>query len=374
MQTTHEATANGAVRDRAGSVPRFTALDGSSDESSWFGRLAAAYLRRRLRHAGIPKPSDGRTEAERAEAAIRAACVKCAVTGAVSGTVTTAAELLTAETLDVAAIVTVPVAVLTIGSEMVFRAVVHLGLTCDLAEIFGVPFDTEDRTGFWRLFALAFGTTSHGDDAREPGRVLVENVLRLENDDVGASIGWKLVGESVLRNIVPGVAPLVSAVSSWRMTRRVGDTVRRAMRYHRAFRQEMLEVGHRCAAHYGLLAEGLWFLFIADGRLSPEETGVLASLVRMLPAEERAEVTARFIEDDFDWLQRLGQLPENERDDFFHALEVAATVDKVVSLPERHILRSAARALGRDYDEARMTRMVQQFDDVGVLKANAVHA
>jgi hypothetical protein len=157
------------------------------------------------------------------------------------------------------------------------------------------------------------------------------------------------------------------------MTRRVGDTVRRAMRYHRAFRNEMLDVGPRCAAHYGLLADGLWFLFIADGRLSPEETGVLAFLVRRLSAEERAEVTARFIEDDYDWLQRLGQLPESERDDFCHALEVAATVDKVVSLPERNILRNAARALGREYDEARITRMVKQFDDVGVLKANGVH-
>jgi hypothetical protein len=27
MQTTHEATTNGAARDRAGSAPRFTALD-----------------------------------------------------------------------------------------------------------------------------------------------------------------------------------------------------------------------------------------------------------------------------------------------------------------------------------------------------------
>ena len=63
-----------------------------------------------------------------------------------------------------------------------------------------------------------------------------------------------------------------------------------------------------------------------------------------------------------------------ERGDFFHALEVAATVDKVVSLPERGILRSAARALGRDYDEARITPMVKQFDDVGVLEVDGIHA
>jgi hypothetical protein len=38
MRTLHETTENGAVPDRAGSVPRFTALDGFSDESRGFRR------------------------------------------------------------------------------------------------------------------------------------------------------------------------------------------------------------------------------------------------------------------------------------------------------------------------------------------------
>lgn len=85
-------------------------------------------------------------------------------------------------------------------------------------------------------------------------------------------------------------------------------------------------------------------------------------------SEERAEVLARFVDDDYGWLQRLGQLPESERDDSLHALEIAATVDEVVSLPERRILRAAARNLGRTYDDARIGRMVEQFEQVGVLK------
>jgi hypothetical protein len=358
----HDTTAD------AGAVPRFTALDGSGDETNWFGRLAAAYLRRRLRRSAVVEGDPGRTEAQKAEAAIRSACVKCALTGAASGSVTTAAELLTADTGGLSVMATVPVALLTVGGEMVLRAVVQLGLTCDLAEIFGVPFDTEDRTAFWRLYALAFGIASHAEGSNDPGRLLVETMLRLESDDIGASIGTKLLGESVLRNIVPGVAPLASSIANWTMTRRLGDTVRRYMRYHRAFRDEMFAVGRRCAPHYGLLAEGMWFLFTADGQLSPEETGTLAYLVRRLPADQRAEALSRFVEDDYDWLQRLSQVPESERDDFFHALEVAATVDKVVSLPERKILRCAARVLGRTYDEARIRRMVKQFDDVGVLR------
>jgi hypothetical protein len=128
----------------------------------------------------------------------------------------------------------------------------------------------------------------------------------------------------------------------------------------------MLAVGYRCEAHFGLLAGGLGFLFSADGRLSPEETGVLAYLVRLLPADERAAVMARFVEDEHDWLERLRELPENERDDFFRALEVAATVDEVATQPERRILRGAARVLGRAYNEARIERMVKDFGAVGV--------
>jgi hypothetical protein len=51
------------------------------------------------------------------------------------------------------------------------------------------------------------------------------------------------------------------------------------------------------------------------------------------------------------------ELPENERDDFFQALEVAATVDDLVSQPERRILRGAARVLGRTYDGTRTSAM-----------------
>jgi hypothetical protein len=346
--------------------PRFTAADVAGVDNSWFGRLASAYLAKRLARAHVRRSKDTAAESERARAAIRAACVKCALTGAASGTLTTVAELVTAETGGLAAIATVPVAGVTVGGEMVFRALVHLGLTCDLAEIYGVPFDARDRTAFWRLWALAFGVRSDDGQSGDLGQKLVKSMLQ-PDEDIGSSIGSKLLGESVIRNIVPVVAPVTSSVSSWKMTRKLGDTVSSYMRYHRAFRSEMLAVGYRCEAHFGLLAEGLWFLFSADGRLSPEETGVLAYLVRLLPADERATVMARFVEEEHDWLERLAALPENERDDFFHALEVAATVDEVVSHPERRILRGAARVLGRPYDDARIERMVKDFRDVGVL-------
>jgi hypothetical protein len=346
----------------------------SGAASGWFARLATLRLRRReaLRRGKAPPAATGRTETERADAAVRAACVKCALTGAASGGVTTAAELLTAETKGLAALATVPAAVLAIGGEMLFTAVVRLDLTCDLAEIFGVPIEN-DPTTFWWLYALAFGATQHDEGTNDPGRRLVERVLHLTGDEVADKIGSKLVGESVLRNVVPGVAIAASSVSNWVMTRHLGETMQQAMLYHRAFHDALRDAQYRCAPHKGLLAEGQWFLFTADGRLSPEETFTLASLLRSFAAAERTEVLARFVDDDYDWLQRLGELPESERDEFFHALEVAATVDELVSLPERRILRAAARILGRTYDDARIGRMVKQFDEVGVLTPKGHH-
>ncbi len=51
-----------------------------------------------LARAHVTQTNDTATESERARAAIRAACVKCALTGAASGTLTTVAERVTAET------------------------------------------------------------------------------------------------------------------------------------------------------------------------------------------------------------------------------------------------------------------------------------
>ena len=55
------------------------------------------------------------------------------------------------------------------------------------------------------------------------------------------------------------------------------------------------------------------------------------------------------------------------RDSFLRALNVAAAVDKSVSLPERKILRRAARKLGREFDQTQVEQMIREFSDTGVL-------
>ena len=352
---------------------------GEAQPSGWFTRLARWYLARRFaRHQaghGLSQEPSRALDAsagDRAERAITIACVKAAFSGAVSGTVSTGATLATAQTEGALAFAAVPVAVAAIGGEMLYRSILQLDLTCDLAEIFGVSYDPSHEEDLWRLYALAFGTSDHDEDAEaegDQGKELVREVTHVESEDVGEKIGHLVLGESIMRNVIPVVGIVSSAITNVVLTRKMGHTVRRYFRYQRAFGDtfshaiELLQGEPR-----DLLIEGMWFIFTADGKLSPEEAACLGKLVHKLDPVERHAVTHRFVEDELDWTERLAQgVPDELRDVFLHALEVAAAVDKEVSVPERKILRRAARALGREFDLARVEKMMADFEEKGVL-------
>jgi uncharacterized tellurite resistance protein B-like protein len=151
------------------------------------------------------------------------------------------------------------------------------------------------------------------------------------------------------------------------LTERLGHTVRRYMRYQRALEGAFDQAANECGTHLDLLVEGVWFIFTADGRLAPEETVTLVKLLEKLDPVTARATLGRFVEDELDWADRIEQVPERMRDAFFRALEVAACVDKEVTLPERKILRRAAHHLGREFDMPRLTAMVRELDEEGVL-------
>ena len=342
--------------------------DEGSARGAWFPRLVSAYLRRRYREGAKARiGASERSAADRAEWAIKRACALSAMTGATSGAISTAAEILTAETEGIAGLVTLPTAAVTIGGEMVFRSWVHLRLTCDLADIFDVRIDPDDPSDLWRLYALAFKTEEHAAESEDPGHDLVHRVVHVESEQVGEKIGVRLRGESIVRNLVPVASVVTSSWSNWRMTRHVGDTVRRYMRYHRALEDALEHAEAACSSVLDLLLEGIWHLFTADGRLSSEEAALLANVLRKLPAAERGAVMRRFTDDEHDWSERIQAIPEPVREPFLRALEVAAAVDKSVSLPERKILRRAARKLGLGFDLSRVEGMIKEFDERGVV-------
>jgi len=342
----------------------------------WFTRLVAFYLRRyeaKRATAGAAIAVDRERVADVARSAIFRASVKSAATGAASGAISTAAALFTAETEGMGGLVAVPIAGLSICGEMLYRSFVHLELTVRLAEVFDVHFDPQRPADLWRLYALVFKTHDESADHADPGRALVGEVIDVEGSEVGEKIGVKVLGESVARNIIPFVGIVSSAITNFVVTQRLGDTVRRYMRYQRAMQDAFAHATEACHANLDLLIEGMWFIFTADGRLAPEETATLARLLDKLDPVPRAAVEARFVEDELDWADRIESIPEETRDQFLHALEVAACVDKEVTLPERKILRRAAHHLGREFHMDLLEKMMAEFESYGVLTKDTKH-
>jgi hypothetical protein len=331
---------------------------------SWFTRIVTAYLHYRDARR-VTAPGRAGTEAERAEKVIRRACVKSAIGGVASGLVTTSATVIAAEVPGpTSLLVAIPAAILGVAAEMIAGTLIKLDMTCDLADIFGVRIDPADPIAVWQLYSLAFAT--HPEESQNDE--LVGRVEKADAHKIGETIGHQIMGESVLKNIVPFLGVGISAVTSWRSTRSLGETVERYMRYRRALVGALADAETMCRDHLDLLIEGLWFLFVADGNLEPEETAVLASLLGKLDPVVRAEVQSHFVDDEADWLSRLPAVAVAERDAFLHALEVAAAVDKSVSLPEQKILGRAAKRLGRELDMERIDRMIRDFETVGVLR------
>jgi uncharacterized tellurite resistance protein B-like protein len=340
----------------------------------WYTKLVAHYLKRNAaKVAERSALAEGESAAVRARSAIRWACFKSALSGAACGVISTSATIFTAETEGIGGIIAGPVAALTIGAEMIFRALVHVELTCELAAIHDVEFDPANDDDLWRLYALAFGTHGHEEGSEDPGKELVSEVTHVEGEQVGEKIGQRVLGESVMRNIVPVLGIFTSAVTNFLMTRNLGHTVRRYMRYQHALDRETSHASAACSDHLDLLIEGMWFIFSADGKLTPEEAAFLAHMLRKLDPILRSAVIARFVEDELDWTVRIKtEVPEGLRDVFMHVLEIAAAVDKEVGLPERKILRRAARSLGRDFSEERVQKMITELEESEVLAPHAV--
>ena len=372
VQPDAEGEAGGFAPDSALLGHLFEAMNKDAKKRlhrSWFNSLVDAYLRHRnARHQPI-RAAEG-DEADRALQIIRVACIKASLTGAGAAALTTGATLITTETAGWAAFVTIPCAALGMGGEMFYRAVIHLEMACDLAELFGVPFDADDSGELWRVYALAFKTHDH--DEEDPGNELVHKVAEAEGETVGEAIGGKLMGESVLRNLLPIVGIATSSIQNWRVTKKLGDTVRRYVRYQRALRDALLRDKAACQGHLEELVEGLWFVFTADGHLAEEEAATLAHLYDQFDDATKEAMKARFIADEGSFLDRCKALPEAVKDSFFHALEVAAAVDKEFTLPEQKLLERVAHALGRKFSAAKVRKLMEEFEERGVM-AGAEH-
>lgn len=304
-----------------------------------------------------------------AAGAIRRACLKSAAAGAFAGSVATGAAVFTAQTKGWGALAGVPVTAGAMAAETLFRAALHADLACELAEIYGVPFDAADEDDLWRVYALVFRTCDDGRCEHRHSTRLIERITKLGREQTGAAIGRRVLRDALVRDVVPFFDVVFSSVGNYLDTRRLGDAMRRFMRYERGMRDALDRTRVVWPEYIDLVIEGMWFIFSADGALTPEEAATLARMLRELGPAARRDVMRRFVDDERDWIERARtRLPQDAREPFLHTLEVAAALDKKMFVPERRILARVAEAFGRRWDASNVERLIAELSETGVAK------
>lgn len=347
-------------------IARVVGIAGTKRARGWLEYLVTRRMKRAAEKARAKREAgqfaDVVPDAE-ARKIIRGACAKAAVTGALSGAAATAAVVTTAETEGVGGIVALPLAAAAVGAEMATRTVFHVDLACELAELFDVRVGSPADVA--RLLSVALG--SAGTDEREDlGQASVEDAT-VDRESLLEQAAHALVGESVLRNALPFVGVLSSAITNVIVTRRIGRRLRHAFRYEHEMLAVLRTAEKTCAPCMDLLVEGLWFVFTADGRLTAEETICLAERLDDLEEGTRRRVFEHFTADENDWLRRIEAVPEEAREGFFSVLEVAAALDKSFPLPEEKLLRRVAEVFRRTFEPAQVTRLIDRLERTGAL-------
>ncbi|WP_163777398.1 hypothetical protein [Myxococcus vastator] len=332
---------------------------------AWHARLLTAYVRHyEARRAGTAST----VRASETEALIRRASKEAALVGASAAGISTSAAVFTLDTGFVGALVAVPVAGAAMGLDTMLRSLIQARMMCDVASAFGVRIDPDDPWDVLHLHAIISGSEVWEDEDRG-GAGLVGRMLTEDTEAAERKLGNRLIGEGVLRNLLPFASVVTSSVTSWRRTRRLGHAAVAYARYRRALDDAFSAVRAVDARCLELLIEGAWCLFGTNGVLRAEETVMLAHLLRNSPSAARKRVLERLGEDEAQWVERLKEVPEAARDAFLHALEVMVAVDLSMSNAEWLLLRQAAAALNRPLRRERVQTLLKQLRVHGVVLA-----
>ena len=105
------------------------------------------------------------------------------------------------------------------------------GVTIDAITGVGIH---EKRAGGWFTKVVGYYLRHYQARQAQARPRVVSKVSDVEREQVGEQVGRKVLGESVARNVIPFVGIATSAVTNFLVTRRLGNTVRRYMRYERA--------------------------------------------------------------------------------------------------------------------------------------------
>ena len=130
----------------------------SLKDGTWFKNLVAGHAKKHqtmVTTGSWDTVYPGLDAEARADKHIQRVAVKASAAGACASIGASAGELLSLLTEGLAAPIGVPAAMLSMGLEAAYTALLQVDLACDLASIYGVPFNPDDLGELATLFAVA---------------------------------------------------------------------------------------------------------------------------------------------------------------------------------------------------------------------------
>jgi hypothetical protein len=259
--------------------------------------------------------------------------------------------------------------------EAAYTSLLQVDLACDLASMYGVPFDADDLGEVATLFGLALEVdVKRRHPTREeeaaPAEAegdggLTSKLLELEEGEIAKRIGRKLLEESVMRNAIPVLGIAISGRWNYVATKRLGKTVKKYMRYRRALVHNCTALRLDIVVNPGLLVEGAWLLATTDGDAGHEEVMALALIMDQLPEEKRRaiELDKALGDDEEEWFVELTKAPAEMLDPMLDVFYLIAATDKEVQASERRFLRRVGKAIGRPIDFERLESICRHLAD-----------
>jgi hypothetical protein len=341
-------------------------------DGSWFRRVIAQHTKKHFETV-TPAHWDAmypRLDVEdRAHEQIVRVARKASAAGVLASIGASTGELLSLVTEGLAAPVGVPAAAASMLGEAAYTSLLQIDLACDLASMYGVPFDADDVGEVATLFGLALEVDikekkKEEADAREDETGLTAKLMALEDGEIAARIGKKLIEEAVMRNIIPIVNLAISARWNYVATKKLGGTVKKYVRYRRALKHSCGKLRLDSVTDPAMLVEGAWLLATVDGEAGHEEVLAMALIMDQLPEEKRKaiELDKTLGDDEEEWFDALVKLPHEMHDPLLDTLYMIAATDKELEASERRFLRRVGKALKRDIELDRITTICEHLN------------
>jgi hypothetical protein len=346
-------------------------------DGSWFRRIVASHVKKHHATIGDRHWDDlypGLDKEERARRHIKHVARLASAAGALGSLGAGTGELLALVTDGIAAPVGVPAAVLSMALEGAYTSLLQVDLACDLASMYGVPFDADDVGEVATLFGLAFEidvkrTKKHDDagneDAEDIDGGLTAKLLELEDSAIATKIGKKLLEDAFVRNAIPVAGVFISARWNYVATKRLGAAVNKYVRYRRALLHACSRLRLDAVTDPKVLVAGAWLLATTDGDAGHEEVMTLALIMDLLTEEQRRtlELDRTLGDDEEEWFESLATMPQAMHAPLLDVLYLIAASDRELAAAERRFLRRVCKALAQEADLERVRRIGRHLSE-----------